>query len=129
MERARENGIMALGPYAADNLFSGMEFEKFDAILALYHDQGMIPFKAIEGYEGAVLMTGLPVVYTSTVTGEADESALRNALYLAIDVYNNRLQNEELATNPLQHYDVAGNANESDMNVEQIAGVKEEIED
>lgn len=138
LERARENGIMALGPYAADNLFSGMEFEKFDAILALYHDQGMIPFKAIEGYEGAVLMTGLPVVYTSTVTGtaydivgkgEADESALRNALYLAIDVYNNRLQNEELATNPLQHYDVAGNANESDMNVEQIAGVKEEIED
>lgn len=54
---------------------------------------------------------------------------MRNALYLAIDVYNNRLQNEELATNPLQHYDVAGNANESDMNVEQIAGVKEEIED
>ena len=68
-------------------------------------------------------------VYMMLKCYQADESALRNALYLAIDVYNNRLQNEELATNPLQHYDVAGNANESDMNVEQIAGVKEEIED
>lgn len=138
IDKARENGIMALGPYAPDTLFSETEFEKFDAILALYHDQGMIPFKAIEGNEGAVLMAGLPIVYTSTVSGTAfdlvgqgtaDDTGLRNALYLAIDVYNNRKRNAELSVNPLQHYDVAGNTNESDLNVEQIAGVKEVAED
>lgn len=138
IEKARENGIMALGPYAADTLFSGTEYEKFDAILALYYDQGMIPFKTIEGVEGAVLVAGLPVVYTSTVSGVAydiagqgvaNEQGLRKAVYLAIDVFNTRMQNIALARNPLPHYDVAGNANESDMNVEQIAGVKREEED
>lgn len=135
IEKARENGIMALGPYAADNLFCGTEYEKFDAVLALYYDQGMIPFKALEGVEGAVLFAGLPVVCTSTVSGAAydiagqgiaNEAALRKAIYLAIDVYNRRTENAELAKNPLPHYDVAGNANETDMNVDQIAGVKEE---
>lgn len=135
MEKARNNGIMALGPYAPDALFSGIEFEKFDVILAMYHDQGMIPFKAIEGNNGAVLLAGLPVVYTSTVHGMAldivgegkgDESGMRNALYLAIDVFNNRMMNAELNENPLRHYDIASNSNESDLNVEQIAGVREE---
>ena len=128
---------MALGPYAPDGLFSGVEFEKFDVILAMYHDQGMIPFKTIEGNEGAVLLAGLPIVYTSTVHGMAyditgqgiaDESCMRNALYLAIDVYNNRQMNAELAQNPLRHYDIASNSNESDLNVEQIAGIEKEME-
>lgn len=138
IQKARECGIMALGPYAADRLFCGTEYEKFDAVLALYYDQGMVPFKAIEGVEGAVLVTGLPVVYTSTVSGMAydiagqgvaNEQGLRKALYLAIDVFNTRMQNGVLSRNPLPHYDVAGNANESDMNVEQIAGVKREEEE
>lgn len=137
IERARDNEIMALGPYAPDGLFSGVEFEKFDVILAMYHDQGMIPFKTIEGNEGAVLLAGLPIVYTSTVHGMAydiigqgiaDESGMRNALYLAIDVYNNRQMNAELAQNPLRHYDIASNSNESDLNVEQIAGIEKEME-
>ena len=137
IEKARESGIMALGPYAADRLFCGTEYEKFDAVLSLYYDQGMVPFKAIEGVEGAVLMAGLPVVYTSTVSGAAydiagqgvaDEQGLRKALYLAIDVFNTRMQNAALSRNPLPHYDVAGNTNESDMNVDQIAGVKGEEE-
>lgn len=134
MEKARNSGIMAMGPYAPDALFSGIEFEKFDVILAMYHDQGMIPFKAIEGNDGAVLMAGLPVVYTSLVHGMAfditgqgigDETGMRNALYLAIDVFNNRTMNAELNQNPLRHYDIASNSNESDLNVEQIAGVEE----
>lgn len=137
IEKARESGIMALGPYAADSLFCGTEYEKFDAVLALYYDQGMVPFKAIEGVEGAVLVAGLPIVYTSTVSGAAydiagqgvaNEQGLRKALYLAIDVFNTRMQNAVLSRNPLPHYDVAGNANESDMNVDQIAGVKGEEE-
>lgn len=138
IENARDSGIMALGPYAAENLFAGTDFEKFDAILALYHEQGMIPFKAIEGYTGASLLTGLPVVLTSTVhgvaydiagKGEADEAALRNAVYLGIDVYKNRMQHRELTRNPLQHYDIAGNSNETDLNVEQIAGIQKEHEE
>ena len=97
----------------------------------------MIPFKTIEGNEGAVLVAGLPIVYTSTVHGMAyditgqgiaDESGMRNALYLAIDVYNNRQMNAELAQNPLRHYDIASNSNESDLNVEQIAGIEKEME-
>lgn len=135
INKAREQGIMALGPYAADRLFSGTEFEKFDAILALYYDQGMIPFKTIEGVEGAVLIAGVPVVFTLPLNGPAyaiagqgiaNEQGLRKALYLAIDVYNTRMQNISLVDNSLPHYDVAGNANESDLNVEQITGIKEE---
>lgn len=137
IEKARNNGMMVFGPYAADALFSGVEYQKFDVILAMYHDQGMIPFKAIEGYGGAVLLAGLPEVYTSTVNGtaydlvgkdEGDEAGLRNALYLALDVYNNRRMNDDLQQNPLKHYDIGGNANESDLNVEQIAGLKDEME-
>ena len=137
IEKARSKGIMALGPYTPATFFSGVEFKKFDVILAMYYDQGMIPFKAIEGYTGAVLMAGLPVVYTSTVhgmaydivgQGMADDSGLRNAVYLAIDVHRNRKTNAELSENPLGHYNVSSNSNESDMNVEQIAGVKKEEE-
>lgn len=138
IEKARNNGIMALGPYAPDSLFSGIEYEKFDVILAMYHDQGMTPFKTLEGNEGAVLVAGLPVVYTSTAHGMAfdivgqgtgEEMGMRKAVYVAIDVFNNREQNAELAKNPLGHYDIAGNSNESDMNVEQIAGIKAQAED
>ncbi len=135
IEKARNNGIMALGPYSPEVLFTGTGFEKFDVILAMYYDQGMIPFRVIEGNGGAVLIAGLPVVYTSTVhgmayditgQGVADESGMRSALYLAIDVYNNRKMNAELSANTLRHYDIASNSNESDLNVEQIAGMKEE---
>lgn len=137
LEKARNSGIMALGPYAADGLFSGIEFEKFDVVLAMYHDQGMIPFKTIEGNGGAVLLAGLPVVYTSTVHGMAyditgqgiaDEQGMRNALYLALDVFTNRMANADLAQNTLKHYDIASNSNETDLNVEQIAGVRREEE-
>lgn len=138
IEKARNNGIMALGPYAPDVLFSGIDYEKFDVILAMYYEQGMVPFKTLEGNEGAVLMAGLPVVYTSTVHGTAfdivgqgigDEMGLRKAVYVAIDVFTNREANAGLAQNPLGHYDIAGNSNETDLNVEQIAGVREQAED
>lgn len=138
IEKARNTGIMALGPYSPETLFTGTGFEKFDVILAMYHDQGMIPFKTIEGNGGAVLMAGLPVVCTSTVhgmayditgQGVADESGMRSALYLAMDVYNNRKMNTDVGANPLKHYDIASNNNESDLNVEQIAGVEKEKEE
>lgn len=138
IEKARNAGIMALGPFSSDTLFGGMEYGKFDAVLAMYHEQGTIPFKIIEGNSGAVLMAGLPIVCTSTAHGMAydiigkgiaDESGMRNALYLAIDVYNNRRMNAELEANPLKHYNISSNANESDLNVEQIEGVEEDPEE
>lgn len=137
VEKARRNGIMALGVYAPDALFSGVEYGKFDAILAMYYDQGVVPFKTIEGNAGAVLFAGLPVVYASTVhgmayditgQGVADDSGLRNAIYLAMDVFRNRKMNGELLQNQLKHFDIASNANEGDLNVEQIAEVGKEEE-
>lgn len=133
IEKARSRGIVALGPYPADSLFAGTDYEKFDAILALHDEQGMVPFKTIEGYSGAMYLAGLSKIIALTVNGPAydiagkgiaDESGLRNAVYLGIDIYNNRMLYKEITRNPLPHYDVAGNANESEMNVEQIAGLK-----
>lgn len=135
IEKARNQGIMALGPYSSETLFANMEFEKFDAILAMFHEQGMLPFKAFEGHGGAVFMAGLPVVCTSTVhgmayditgQGKADDSGIRTAFYLAMDVYHNRNMQAELTENPLKHYDISSNGNEGDLNVEQIAGIEQE---
>ena len=135
IEDARKKKIICFGPYPADGFFGSGAYRKFDGVLAMYHDQGMTPFKTIEGNEAAVLLAGLPIVYTSTVhgmaydivgQGTADETGMRNAVYLAIDVYNNRKMNTELGANPLKHYHVNSNNNESDLNVEQIAGVKNE---
>lgn len=135
IERLREKSVMALGPFNAERLFTGVEYEKFDLIVAMYHDQGMIPFNTLQGKTGAMLLAGLPVIITSTAhgvaydivgQGKADATALRNAIYLAIDAYNNREQNFELSRNPLRHYEIGGNSNETDMNVEQIVGIASE---
>ena len=138
IERARQSGIMALGPFAAEEFFAKRMYEKFDAVLAMYRDQGMVPFSAMSVPGNAVYVAGLPVVcaaslddprYDSVGQNQADEQGLRNALYLAMDVRANRARNKELKRNPLPHYDIASNGNESDLNVEQIEGVKEEPED
>ena len=138
IERARQSGIMALGPFAAEEFFAKRMYEKFDAVLAMYRDQGMVPFSAMNVPGNAVYVAGLPVVcaaslddprYDSVGQNQADEQGLRNALYLAMDVRANRARNKELKRNPLPHYDIASNGNEGDLNVEQIEGVKEEPED
>ena len=134
IEQAREEKIFVVGPYAADRFFAEKIYEKFDVVLALHHDQGMIPFKSIEGYCGAMLVAGLPCVFTTPVHGMAydivdkgcaDMSGMYNAMYLAKDVFNAREQYEKLTANPLKRYDVGGDKRESDLNVEQIAGVSE----
>ena len=111
IEAAREENIMALGPYPSDGFFGSGQFSKFDAILAMYHDQGLTPFKSLS-YEGGVNFTaGLPVIRTSPAHGtayeiagknEASEDAFRKAIYLAVDVFNNRLTYKELTKNPLK---------------------------
>ncbi|MGB9746701.1 MAG: 4-hydroxythreonine-4-phosphate dehydrogenase PdxA [Bacteroidales bacterium] len=115
VQKAKEEGILAFGPFPSDGFFGSGSFKKFDGILAMYHDQGLIPFKALT-YEGGVNFTaGLPVVRTSPAHGtayelagknEANENSFRQALYLACDVVKNRLLFKEISTNPLKHYEL-----------------------
>jgi 4-hydroxythreonine-4-phosphate dehydrogenase len=111
---AREQDILAFGPFPADGFFGAGTYAKFDAILAMYHDQGLIPFKALS-YEGGVNYTaGLPIIRTSPAHGtayeiagknEASENSFRHALYMACDILKNREEYKELTANPLKSVD------------------------
>ncbi len=110
LQRANEQlGIKAFGPYAADGFF-GASYQQFDAILAMYHDQGLAPFKALVMNEGVNFTAGLPLVRTSPDHGtaydiagknRADENSFRQAVYTAIDITRNRLRFDEAQQNPL----------------------------
>ena len=111
IEVAREEGVMALGPYPADGLFGSGDVGRFDAVLAMYHDQGLAPFKSIAFSEGVNFTGGLPIVRTSPdhgtafeIAGEnkADESSFREAVYLAIDVFKQRNMYKEISADPLK---------------------------
>jgi 4-hydroxythreonine-4-phosphate dehydrogenase len=110
LKRAREEGIMALGPYPADGFFGSENFRKFDAVLAMYHDQGLAPFKALMFDKGVNFTAGLPIIRTSPVHGTAYELAgkdqaspdsFRHAIYLAMDIFQNRETFLEASKNPL----------------------------
>jgi 4-hydroxythreonine-4-phosphate dehydrogenase len=110
IEEAKALGIIALGPYAADGFFGAGRFSKFDAVLAMYHDQGLTPFKALSMDSGVNFTAGLPVVRTSPAHGtayelagknEASATSFRNALYLAIDVARKRELYKEISADPL----------------------------
>jgi len=108
--QAAEMGITALGPYPADGFFGARMYEHFDAVLAMYHDQGLTAFKALAMDDGVNYTAGLPLVRTSpdhgtaydiAGQGVADENSLRQAIYLAIDVWRNRQRYDEAHENPL----------------------------
>lgn len=110
IEKAKQKGITALGPFAADGFFGAGRFSRFDAVLAMYHDQGLAPFKALSMESGVNYTAGLPVVRTSPAHGtafelagknEASPTSFRNALYLAIDVARSRKLYDEISSNPL----------------------------
>jgi 4-hydroxythreonine-4-phosphate dehydrogenase len=99
LDKAREEDIMALGPYPADGFFGSASYEAFDAVLAMYHDQGLAPFKALAEDGGVNFTAGLPIVRTSpdhgtayeiAGDGKASNEAFRKALYLALDIYKSR---------------------------------------
>ncbi len=107
--KANEQGIWTFGPYAADGFFGTGHFTQFDAVLAMYHDQGLIPFKTLD-MSGVNYTAGLSVVRTSPDHGtgydiagknSADPSSMRNAIYMAIDVLRKRAEYDELRANPL----------------------------
>lgn len=110
LDQAREEGIIAMGPFAADGFFGSVNLKKFDAILSMYHDQGLAPFKAISFDNGVNFTAGLPVVRTSpdhgtamdiSGKGVASENSFRQALYLAIDIAKNRKEFSQLTANQL----------------------------
>ncbi|MDE5635647.1 MAG: 4-hydroxythreonine-4-phosphate dehydrogenase PdxA [Muribaculaceae bacterium] len=114
--QARKNGINCYGPYPADGFFGAEQYRKFDGVLAMYHDQGLAPFKTLAMAGGVNFTAGLPFVRTSpdhgtgydiAGKGEASEESLREAIYAAIDIYRNRARYEESHRNPLrrQYFD------------------------
>ena len=97
----KSKGKLVMGPYPADGFFGSGQHKKFDGILAMYHDQGLVPFKYIDFENGVNFTAGLPTVRTSPDHGtaysiagknQADESSLRQAIFLATDIIKNRLQ-------------------------------------
>lgn len=109
-------GILCYGPYPADGFMGSGNFTQFDGVLAMYHDQGLAPFKALAMDEGVNYTAGLPVIRTSPAHGTAydiagkglaNEDSFRQAIYVAIDVFRNRLRDKEAHANPLrkQYYE------------------------
>ena len=110
ISHAKKQGFLSYGPFPADGFFGTDEYTKYDAILAMYHDQGLIPFKVL-AFEGGVNFTaGLSIVRTSPAHGTAYDKAgkniaspdsIRQAMYLAVDIYRNRLLFDKMNANPL----------------------------
>ena len=107
--KAQEQGIWAFGPYSADGFFGAGQYNHFDAVLAMYHDQGLAPFKALD-MSGVNFTAGLPVVRTSPDHGtaynlagknEADATSMLHAIYAAIGILREREENEKLLSNQL----------------------------
>lgn len=108
--KANAEGILAFGPYPADGFFAGDAFKKFDAVLAMYHDQGLIPFKHIASRKGVNYTAGLPIVRTSPDHGTGYDIAGKNmashesfleAIFAAVHIVKNRREQVELSANPL----------------------------
>ena len=112
IEKAKADNMIVMGPYAADGFFGSGSFAKFDAVLAMYHDQGLIPFKTLIPEEGVNYTAGLPIIRTSPAHGTAYEitgknealfGSFLNAIYMACDIYNNRAMYKEINKNPLPY--------------------------
>lgn len=110
IEKANAEGIFCFGPYPADGLFASDAYTKFDAILAMYHDQGLIPFKHIASRKGVNYTAGLPIVRTSPDHGTGYDIAGKNmashesfleAIFMAVHIVKNRREQSELSENPL----------------------------
>ncbi|MCD4734720.1 MAG: 4-hydroxythreonine-4-phosphate dehydrogenase PdxA [Bacteroidales bacterium] len=110
IQESKKEKMVVFGPYSSDGLFGSGNYTSFDGILAIYHDQGMIPFKIISYEDGANYTAGLPFVRTSPAHGTAFDIAgknlaspdsFRQAIYLAIDIYRNRAMAEALLKDPI----------------------------
>lgn len=111
LKKLFESGNMVFGPFSADGFFGSGQYEKYDAVIATYHDQGLIPFKTLSFGNGVNYTAGLNKIRTSPDHGTAYEIAgkgianhesFKEAVYLAIDIYNKRNDYQELTKNPLK---------------------------
>ena len=111
INKAKAERMVVMGPYSADGFFGNHQFSQFDAVLAMYHDQGLIPFKYMAFDDGVNFTAGLPIVRTSpdhgtayslAGKGNANISSFTNALFLANKIHNTRIGNLGLAKNPLE---------------------------
>ena len=111
VEEAVNQGILAFGPYSPDGYFGLGEYSKFDATLAMYHDQGLEPFKALSFSDGVNFTAGLPIVRTSPDHGTAydmagrdaaDPLSMRASIFTAIDIYRNRIKYDNLLRGKMQ---------------------------
>lgn len=111
VKKAQDEGVLCAGPFAADGFFGTGRYKDFDAVLAMYHDQGLIPFKTIAMDSGVNFTAGLSVVRTSpghgtaydiAGKGEASDESFRQAIYMAVDIFNNRKAYDEARANPLR---------------------------
>lgn len=111
IDEVQQKGVLAYGPFPSDGFFGSSEFNKFDGVLALYHDQGLIPFKLMSFTEGVNYTAGLPYVRTSPAHGtaydiagkdRANEQSFRSAVFLACKILRNRQEYDELNANPLK---------------------------
>lgn len=109
--QAKNRGVLAFGPFPADGFFGAGTFKNFDGILAMYHDQGLIPAKTLSFGGGINFTAGLKMIRTSPDHGTgydiagkglADESSFRNAIYKAIEIHKNRQRYDEMTADPLQ---------------------------
>ncbi len=115
IKKATEEGILAFGPFSPDGYFGLSHYENFDATLAMYHDQGLSPFKSLSFEDGVNYTAGLPVVRTSPDHGtayemsgrdQADPLSMRSAIFTAIDIYRNRMAYKELQEGKMQIQDI-----------------------
>jgi 4-hydroxythreonine-4-phosphate dehydrogenase len=113
---AKQRNVMCFGPYSSDAFFARGQYEKFDAVLAMYHDQGLIPFKSLAIGEGVNFTAGISGVRTSpdhgvafdiAGKGIADEASFREAIFTAIQIIHNRKENGEQYKNPLKKMSAA----------------------
>lgn len=111
LKKLFDEGMMVFGPYSADSFFGSGQYEKYDAVIAAYHDQGLIPFKTLSFGKGVNYTAGLDKIRTSPDHGTAyeiagkglaDYNSFKEAVYLALDVFHNRNEYKELVKNPLK---------------------------
>ena len=131
IEEAEKNGLSVFGPYAADGFFGAQTYQFFDGVLAMYHDQGLAPFKTLAMDQGVNFTAGLSIVRTSPAHGtgydiagknKASENSFRQALYTLLDVYKNRKIYQGATANPLrkQYVDKSGDKEKLDLTKEDV---------
>ena len=128
VKKAQEQRVCCFGPIPADGIFGSSEYRKYDGILAMYHDQGMIPFKTLSMESGVNFTAGLSIIRTSPAHGTAyslagqnvaSEESFREAFYMACDIFRNRALYAEITKNPLHKQTIVQAGDLSDLPVQE----------